>query len=77
MAFGTEFSSALRAKGFLEATSRFGTTKESKKSCSNEDYVGRITALFAPMIPRNVPETKYVSAQRELKKIVNELRGEK
>lgn len=71
-----EFTPALHATGFIEAITRFGTERESKKNSSNEDYVGRITAIFAPMIPLSIPESKFISAQRELKKVLNELRGE-
>lgn len=72
-----KLSDALHTMGYIEAITRFCGKNRTTCSPSNEDYVGRITALFAPLIPPDISERKFDEAQRELKKIVTELRGDK
>lgn len=41
---------------------------------STDDFVGKITSIFMPYIPQNLPENKFITIQDELKKIVVEIK---
>lgn len=70
------YSNSIRNIGFITATSRLDVgRRQSEKENSTEDYVGRITAIFAPYISRNIPEGKFINLQKEVKSIITEIRG--
>lgn len=62
--------------GFISTVPRYGKDNQiSTKESSAEDYVGKITALFAPYILQNITDGKFCGLQNELKKVVCEIRG--
>ena len=70
------FVNSIRTAGVISATSHFnpGEKKFYKTETSSEEYVGKITAIFAPYISANISEGKFLKLQNEIKKIISEIR---
>ena len=74
MTSDTNFATALHTLGFIEAISHFSGNPASRKELSLEDYVGKITTLFSPYIPKNISEREFNSIQVEIKRILSEIK---
>lgn len=71
-----QYLSLIHNIGFIPSVTSYTREKKNyEREVSSEDYVGRITAIFAPYISRNIPEGKFINLQKELKSIITEIRG--
>lgn len=71
-----QYLSLIHNIGFIPAVTSYTREKKNyEREVSSEDYVGRITAIFAPYISRNISEGKFINLQKEVKSIITEIRG--
>ena len=77
----SDYLRTLRSVGYLEGATRLG--EPFSASCpknaflSAEDYVAKITSIFYPFIPQNIPDSQFNKIQRDLKKVVADIKKEK
>ena len=52
----------------------YGKQSYERKDNSVEDYIGKITAVFLPYIYQNISDKSFMNIQKELERIVSEIR---
>ena len=73
-----QYLSLIHNIGFIPAVSSYTRDKKNyEKESSTEDYVGKITAIFAPYISKSITEGRFLKLQEEVKNILTEIRGNK
>ena len=71
-----QYLSLIHNIGFIPAVTSYTREKKNyEREVSSEDYVGRITAIFAPYIQTNISDGQFCGLQKEIKKVVCEIRG--
>ncbi len=73
-----QYMSLIHNIGFIPPVKNYaGDKKDYERESSTEDYVGKITAIFAPYISKSITEGRFLKLQEEVKNILTEIRGNK